>query len=48
MNSFVLHNDCVGTTRTIKANYWKMSLANFLARDGHAATFVIEYGENDN
>lgn len=29
--------------RTIKANYWKMSPANFFARNGYAATFVVEY-----
>lgn len=41
---FVLHNECGGgIARCIKANYWKVSLANFLAKNGHAASFVIEY-----
>lgn len=31
-----------GVSRCIKANYYKMSLANFLHDDGRAATGVIE------
>ena len=31
-----------GTARCIKANYWKMSLANFIHQDGLVATGVIE------
>lgn len=49
MSNFVLHNECGGgISRTIKANYWKMSPANFFARNGHAATFVIEYEDSVN
>lgn len=32
-----------GTCRTIKANYQKQSLANFIRRGGYGATGVIEY-----
>lgn len=31
-----------GAARCIKANYWKMSLANFIHDDGMIATGVIE------
>ena len=31
-----------GTSRTIKANYWKVSRANFLRGGGYGATGVIE------
>ena len=32
-----------GTCRTIKSQYQRHSLANFIRRDGLAATGVIEY-----
>lgn len=34
--------------RTIKAQYYKVSLANFLRQDGLGATAIIEYEEQDN
>ena len=40
-------NTCRGeggeTAATIKANYWKVSLQNFVHKDGRRATGVIEY-----
>ena len=35
-----------GTCRTIKSQYQRHSLANFIRRDGPAATGVIEYDNN--
>lgn len=32
-----------GVSRTLKSNYWKSSIANFVHKDGHGATGVIEY-----
>ena len=32
-----------GTSRTIKAQYFKNSLANFIRGEGYGATAVIEY-----
>ncbi len=32
-----------GTCRTLKANYWKVSCANFIHKDGLGATGIIEY-----
>lgn len=34
-----------GTCRTIKTNYYKQSLANFIRKGAFAATAVIEYEE---
>ena len=34
-----------GTARTIKAQYWKNGLANFIRQDGLAATAVMVYEE---
>lgn len=31
-----------GVSKTIKAQYWKNSLANFIRNDGTAATGIIE------
>ena len=42
-------NTCGGgreTAATIKANYWKVSLQNFVHKDGRRATGVIEYDTN--
>ena len=43
-------NTCRGeggeTAATIKANYWKVSLQNFVHKDGRRATGVIEYDNN--
>ena len=36
----------VGGGTTIKANYWKVSIANFVHKDGRRATGVIEYDIN--
>ncbi len=36
-----------GTARTIKSQYWKCSLANFVRNDGLGATGVIEIYENN-
>ncbi len=36
-----------GTCRTIKANYWKTSRANFLHTNSWGATGVIEYEDED-
>ncbi len=33
----------VGVVRTIKAQYYKNSLANFIRKDGLGATAVMEY-----
>ena len=35
------------TCRTIKAQYWKNALANFIRRDGLGATGVIHVYETD-
>lgn len=37
-----------GTARTIKANYWKVSLSNFVHKDGMGATAVMRVYENNN
>ena len=37
----------VETARTIKAQYWKNALANFIRRDGMGATGVIHIYETD-
>lgn len=34
-----------GTCRTIKTNYYKQSLANFIRKGAFGATAVIEYEE---
>lgn len=43
-------NTCRGgeeeTAATIKANYWRVSLQNFVHNDGRRATGVIEYDNN--
>ena len=36
----------VGGGTTIKANYWKVSIANFVHKEGRRATGVIEYDIN--
>ena len=42
-------NTCRGegeTAATIKANYWKVSLQNFVHKDGRRATGAREYDTN--
>lgn len=39
MNQIPFNTASDGTSRTIKANYWKMSRANF-AHGGHGATAI--------
>lgn len=36
-----------GVSKTIKAQYWKNSLANFIRSDGTAATGIIEVCKKD-
>jgi len=36
-----------GTCRTIKANYYKVSLANFIRGGGYGATAVIVYSNRE-
>lgn len=36
------HGGGIGVSRTIKAQYYKNSFANFVRRDGFRATAVIE------
>ena len=36
-------NICRGVVRTIKAQYYKNSLANFIRKDGLGATAVMEF-----
>ena len=36
-----------GTCRTIKAQYYKNSLSNFIRGGGYGATAVFEYEEKD-
>ena len=40
MNQQPFNPEPDGTSRTIKANYYKVSLANFLRRGGYGATAV--------
>ena len=41
MNQVPFNPEPDGTSRTIKANYWKVSRANFLRGGGYGATGVI-------
>lgn len=42
-NKILLNPEPDGTCRTIKANYHKVSVANFVRRGGYGASAVIEY-----
>lgn len=37
-----VNTDLNGNSRCIRANYYKMSMANLIHKDGRAATFVME------
>lgn len=41
MSQYPLNPEPDGTSRTIKANYWKVSRANFIRGGGYGATAVI-------
>lgn len=41
MNQVPFNPEPDGTSRTIKANYWKVSRANFIRGGGYGATAVI-------
>lgn len=43
MNQIPLNPEPDGTSRTIKANYFKVSLANFIRGGGYGATAVAVY-----
>lgn len=45
MNVRVINPSVGQTCRTIKAQYWKNALANFIRRDGLGATGVIHVYE---
>lgn len=48
MNQIPLNPEPDGTSRTIKANYHKVSLANFVRGGGYGATAVAVYcGDED-
>ena len=40
MNQIPFNPEPDGTSRTVKANYWKSSLANFIRGGGYGATAV--------
>lgn len=40
-------NPSGGVSKTIKAQYWKNSLANFIRQDGTAATGIMEVHGKD-
>lgn len=42
-NKILLNPEPDGTCRTIKANYHKVSVANFVRRGGYGASAVIEW-----
>ncbi len=41
MNQIPMNPEPDGTSRTIKANYYKVSLANFIRGGGYGATAVL-------
>lgn len=43
MKQIPLNPEPDGTCRTIKANYWKMSRANFVRGGGYGATAVLVF-----
>lgn len=47
MKPILLNPEPDGTCRTIKANYYKVSLANFLRRGSMGATGVMAYELED-
>lgn len=46
MKVIPINTDVDGNCRTIKAQYYKNPLANFIHRGGHGATGVMEYEED--
>lgn len=48
MKQIPLNPEPDGTCRTIKANYWKMSRANFIRRGGYGATAILVFDSGTN
>ncbi len=48
MRQVPLNTEKDGTSRTIKANYWKMSRACFLRGGDYGATAVAQYEKDSN
>ncbi len=41
MRKILINPDSGGQSKTIKANYWKTSLANFVRQDGFTTSAVL-------